>query len=185
MTASTGKARSVVLMAAGLLLPAVPGAAQTSEKAPPTARDYTVAAGVGNALGWLGVRAEAYLSGDRLSAFAGLGYTPGDRLDNTGATAALGVRGYMGGDHHRALLELSVSQLAQESILERNATGNLVQRGQRRYGPGLAVGYQYVADSGFTAMLSGGVGVAIGLDDRLAASPVSPMANLALGYTFR
>lgn len=177
----------VIAVLAAMMLVALParGAAQTSRESPEPDRDYTVLAGVGNALGWLGVQVEKYFAGDRLSIFGGLGYTPGTPLDSTGLTAAAGVRGYTAGDRHRGLLEISVSQLGQEDILERGAGGRLVQEGARRYGPALTVGYQFVAGSGFTAVASGGVGLTVAQDDRIDESPVTYTVNLGLGYTFR
>lgn len=190
MTASARTVGTVMLAMAVWLASPEPAAAQTSEESSESSapdRDYTVLAGVGNDMGWFGAQAEKYFEGGRLSIFGGLGYTPGDRgddLDNTGVTGAVGVRGYTGGDHHRGLLEFSVSQLVQEDLVRRNARGRLVQEGGRRYGPGLAVGYQYVAGSGFTAMVSGGFGVAIGVEDRIDTSHLSSIVNLGLGITF-
>lgn len=74
--------------------------------------------------------------------------------------------------------------MTQEDIVGRSADGRPVQEGGRRYGPGLAVGYQYVAGSGFTAMASGGFGVAIAQDDRFDESAMHPIVNLGLGITF-
>ena len=69
----------------------------------------TVTAGLGNAMGWLGVQAERYLTHGRLSAFAGLGYTPRvDAFDPEGVTLAAGVRGYTAGLKHRGFAEASL-----------------------------------------------------------------------------
>lgn len=101
----TGSGRTLVaVMAVGaLLVLPLEGTAQTSQESSESTapdRDYTVLAGVGNGLGWFGAQAEKYFASDRVSVFGGLGYTPGDRLDNTGVTGAVGVRGYTDGDHH-------------------------------------------------------------------------------------
>lgn len=39
-------------------------------------RRFTVTAGLGNPMGWVGVQGETYFSRERLSGFLGLGYTP-------------------------------------------------------------------------------------------------------------
>ena len=73
-------------------------------------RIATVTAGLGNTMGWLGLQGERYFARERLSAFVGLGYTPGiDQGDPSGPTFALGVRGFTTGVKHRGFLALSVS----------------------------------------------------------------------------
>lgn len=84
---------------------------EDSTSSQPAARRVTALMGVGNDLGWLGGQVEAYFSGDRLSAFVGLGYTPEiDTGDPTGVTPAGGVRAYTAGSNHRVFGEASVSQ---------------------------------------------------------------------------
>lgn len=143
----------------------------TTDVADPGPRTVTVAFGIGNPLGWVGGQAEYYVAGDRVSLFAGLGYTPVfDFADPSGPTAALGLRGYTGGVNHRALLELSYSQV---SVWE--------STGERNYGPGLQAGYQYTADGGFTVLTSLGMGLEF--DD--GAVNARGLLTLALGYTWR
>ena len=143
-------------------------------------RQVTAVAGVGNDMGWLGVGAEFYFSGGRLSGFGGIGYTPEiDPGDPTGPTFAAGVRAYTLGIKHRGFAELSFSQVA---ISTRPA---FLGGGERHYGPGIQIGYQYVRAGGFTFMVSGGVGYALGVDESVTSSSVQPLLNLGLGYTWR
>src|SRR6185295_15001746 len=79
-------------------------------------RIATVTAGIGNTMGWLGLQGERYFARERLSAFLGLGYTPGvDPGDASGPAFALGLRGFTTGVKHRGFLALSVSQLFVEN----------------------------------------------------------------------
>ncbi len=57
-------------------------------------RRATVLAGVGNSMGWFGAQGEKYFLGDRLSVFAGLGYTPDVDGNPSGITVAGGLRGF-------------------------------------------------------------------------------------------
>jgi hypothetical protein len=76
-------------------------------------RTVTAVAGIGNAMGWFGLQVERYFARERFSAFAGLGYTLADvEGDPSGATFAVGARGFTGGLKHRGFLELSISQIA-------------------------------------------------------------------------
>jgi hypothetical protein len=136
--------------------------------------------GVGNALGWLGGQGEKYFHGDRVSVFFGLGYTISTEEGcPSGVTAAAGARVFTSGRSHRALLELSISQIATEIQI----VDGEKYPGSRRYGPGVQVGYQFVSRGGFTALLSGGVGYALGASPGL--SRTHGVANLAIGYTWR
>ena len=139
-------------------------------------RTFTVTAGVGNAMGWLGAQGERYFGPDRLSAFVGAGYTPSmDQGEPSGPTFAAGLRGYTAGFKHRGFLEASVTQIYTEV--------NGLEPGRRLYGPGLTAGYQYAARGGFTLMASLGLGYAPGVDD--GHSKVGGLANLGFGYTWR
>ena len=139
-------------------------------------RSVTVTAGVGNAMGWFGAQGEHYLGDERVSLFVGLGYSPRfDQNDARGLTFAGGLRGFTGGDKHRAFLEGSVSQL----FVESGPLGS----SRRLYGPGVQAGYQFVAPGGFTLMASIGLGYAPGV-----STPVDGWAGLlglAAGYTWR
>lgn len=172
--------RSVFGVVAACLIPSASlggqePAAGTSESSGPAARQVTVLVGLGNALGWVGGQAERYFAGDRLSAFLGLGYTPRiDRGDPSGVTGAAGLRGYTAGSNHRLFGEASVSQVAV-----------ITPDGGRHYGPGLQVGYQYVANKWFTLLVSGGAGVALGVPEEASGSNIQPLLNLGVGYTWR
>lgn len=154
----------------------------------PGPRAATVLVGVGNDLGWLGIQAERYFLGERLSAFGGLGYTPEiDQDDPTGVTVAAGFRGFTPGRNHRGFLGLSVSQVAIETTTEPTTPGSpAVVEGNRLYGPGIQVGYQYTADRWFTAMISAGVGYPVGAEfDYQDGPPLQAILNIGIGYTWR
>jgi hypothetical protein len=139
-------------------------------------RAVSVTTGVGNAMGWFGAQGEYYLADERVSVFAGLGYTPRfERNDARGVTFAGGLRGFTAGDKHRAFLEGSVSQLVLES--------GLFGPGRRLYGPGVQGGYQFVSRRGFTFMASLGVGYAPGVSQRVQGW--AGLLGFAAGYTWR
>ncbi len=145
----------------------------------------TLLGGLGNALGWLGVQGEAYFATGRLSTFAGLGYTPDvEPGDPSGLTGATGLRGYTGGRRHRAFVELGISQVAVEVDRAFQQNGTIREDGRRLYGPGLQLGYQYMAHRGFTAMVSTGVGYILA-EPPQAASRWQPLLGLGFGYTWR
>jgi len=140
-------------------------------------RVMTVIGGVGNANGWYGVQVERHVAASRLALFGGLGYTPALELgDPSGLTVAGGVRGFTHGVTHRGYLELSVSQIGIE------APGNAYPHGRRLYGPGVQVGYEYLARRGLTLVGSLGIGCAIGLGGE--RNPLQPMVGFGLGYTW-
>jgi hypothetical protein len=141
--------------------------AQAAEPAEPGARSVTVLSGVGNALGWYGVQAERYV-GDRMSLFAGLGYTP-PWYGVSGIAGAGGARLFTSGTKHRGFLEFSVSQIAVGGLDE------------QFYGPGLQAGWQFVSRGGFTLMASAGAGYI--LSD--VGHPVQALIGLGVGYTWR
>lgn len=150
-------------------------APEEAESSRPADRRMTVLIGVGNTLGWFGGQAETYFAGDRLSALLGIGYTPEfDPGDPSGVTVAAAFRAFTAGSNHRAFAEASVSQV-----------GTTSPDGGRYYGPGLQVGYQFVADGWFTLLASGGVGVALGVPEYVSGSDVNPLLNIGIGYTWR
>ena len=154
----------------------------------PLSRKATLLTGAGNDLGWLGAQGELYFAGDRFSAFGGLGYTPEVDGGPAGPTFALGLRAFTAGLRHRGFLELSLSQIATVSGgFDPSPTSvELQSAGQRYYGPGALVGYQYAAKSGFTAMGSIGVGWAPALSDSPSGvSGVKGLLNIGVGYTWR
>jgi hypothetical protein len=75
-------------------------------------RMVTLTAGVGNAMGWFGAQGERYFLDERLSIFAGVGYTPKlDPADPQGPTFAAGLRSFTSGAKHRLFVEGSASQV--------------------------------------------------------------------------
>jgi hypothetical protein len=96
----------------------------------------------------------------------------------TGPAGALGVRLYTPGPKHRVFLEASVSELATGAWLDE--LGQLETA--RYYGPGIQLGYQLVAKSGFTLAVSAGVGYAPGIE---FGDKAGMTGGLAMGYTWR
>jgi len=146
---------------------------------------YSVGAGIGNSYGWNGFQAEKYFRNGRVSAFGGCGYSPsgeddrGRSHDGPGwPTLAAGGRWYTAGSKDRAFLEVSVTQLAWEAY----TIDWVVRDMDRLYGPGVQVGYQRIAASGFTFVLAGGVGRALGAD---YASSTQVMISMGIGGTWR
>ncbi len=145
-------------------------------------RRFTLVAGVGNAMGRNGVQGEKYFRRDRISFFAGLGYTTKGDDAPGGPTAVVGVRGFTAGAKHRAFLELSVSQV----FIGKYAA--YPPDGKRLWGPGLQAGYQYTARRGFTFMASAGVGYARGKEPVAGwkePDALDGLAGLGVGYTWR
>jgi hypothetical protein len=135
----------------------------------------TVTAGLGNAMGWLGIQGERYLNHGLLSVFGGLGYMPKvDAYDPEGITLAAGIRGYTAGLRHRGFAEASACQVATLSDPEEP---------RRFYGPCGQLGYQYAARGGFTFLLSAGVGYALGAQGYQHRTQA--LLGLGLGYTWR
>ncbi len=162
------------LMLAPTLLAAQ--APATPAPAAPLPPSFSILAGIGNPMGWFGAQAERYFTNERLSLFFGLGYTPAiDSGDPKGVTVAGGFRAYTSGQRHRVFAEASVSQIV---IVQ-------ASRDARLYGPGVQLGYQYMARRGFTADISLGFGYAIGADDVYFGSRVEPIVALGFGHTWR
>ena len=140
----------------------------------------SVLAGFGNALGWIGGQVQGYVAQGRVSGFAGFGYMPNLVSDEGGGFAgALGIRAFTAGNRHRGLLEVSLSVL---SGTVSSTFGSDIIDESRNYGPGIAAGYQFIGDGGFTIMLTGGV------DDEEfdpEGSKLQPTAGIGVGYTWR
>lgn len=166
----------LLILLALMLVRAPPCYGQPSDSVVSRSRSFTMTAGFGNAMGWLGLQGEKYLGGERVSVFGGLGYTPQvDEGDAHGMAVALGTRAYTTGVKHRGFIELSVSQLVSEKLCFDNC--------RRLYGPGVQVGYQFATRGGFTIEASVGLGYAPGA--RQGGSKVGGMAGLGFGYTWR
>ena len=177
-----GKSASSVLASGVLLLStssatlaqgAVTSNAGQTPQAYPT---FALTIGSGNVLGWLGGSVEHYFLNGRVSGAAGGGYIPETDEGNPG-TAAFGaaVRGYLGGDKHRAFLELSASLLS----LDWTPIGGALVDFDRNYGPGISAGYRYTATRGFTFIAGAGAGWAVGNES------IEAMGILGVGYTWR
>ena len=118
---------------------------------------------------------EGYLAHGRLSAFAGLGYTPRiDDFDPEGVTVAAGVRGYTAGLKHRAFAEASVCQVG---------TLSDPSEPKRFYGPCGQLGYQFASRGGFTFLLSLGAGYALGAGGY--RNRTLGLVGVGVGYTWR
>ena len=167
---------ALVLLSVGLPSALSGQAGADSAQAP--LRIATITAGIGNAMGWFGLQGERYFSRDRFSAFLGVGYTPApDEFDPSGITFALGVRGFTPGLKHRGFLEASACQvLTVSSFIEEERA--------RLYGPCLQAGYHFAARGGFTALVSLGVGFALG-DVPAGESTAMGLLGLGFGYTWR
>jgi hypothetical protein len=177
MTTHSGPHLLHLTIPAALLLALAAPAPALAQAAPGEIPEpvVTVTAGLGNAMGWLGVQAERYLTHGRLSAFAGLGYTPRvDAFDPEGVTLAAGVRGYTAGLKHRGFAEASLCQVGILSDPEHPS---------RFYGPCAQLGYQFASRGGFTVLLSVGVGYAVGAMAHLNRG--QGLAGFGLGYTWR
>ena len=139
-------------------------------------RMVTLTAGVGNAMGWFGAQGERYFLDERLSIFAGVGYTPSlDPGEPRGPTFAAGLRSFTSGAKHRLFVETSASQVM---VTTEGADG-----GVRAYGPGLQLGYQFVSRGGFTLMTSLGLGYALGVPRSI--DPWATQVGVGLGSTWR
>jgi hypothetical protein len=139
-------------------------------------RRYTATAGVGNSMGWFGVQGERYLLDERISIFAGVGWTPSvDPGHGSRPSFAAGLRSFTSGARHRLFVEGSASQVVR-------STGGAADGGPY-YGPGLQAGYQFVSRGGFTFMASIGAGYALGVPR--TGDPWARVAGLGLGYTWR
>jgi hypothetical protein len=168
---------TAVLILLSVGLPSALSGQAVADSAQAPLRIATITAGIGNAMGWFGLQGERYFSGDRLSAFLGVGYTPKiDEPDPSGITFAAGFRGFTPGIKHRGFLEASACQVL--------TVTSLVEESSRLYGPCLQAGYQFASRGGFTAMVSLGVGYALG-DLPEGASAAEGLLGLGLGYTWR
>jgi hypothetical protein len=142
----------------------------------------SVLAGLGNTFGWIGGQVEGYAVRGRISGFVGVGYMPNLLNDEgSGVAGAVGVRAFTSGSRHRGLLEVSLTALSNDVS---STLGSDVVEKRVGYGPGVAVGYQFIGDGGITVLLSGGVGLDDeGLDPE--GSRLQPTLGVGLGITVR
>lgn len=164
---------AAVLLMALMPVSVAPTAAQ--DDSPP---GFAALIGVGHDMGWFGAQAEGYVR-PGLAIFGGLGWTPEIRDDTpTGPTFAFGVRQYVGSARHRGFLEANVSQVLV-------ITADSVSSGDRFYGPGLQAGYSFVSQGGLSALVSAGLGYAVGLDPAQEGDDFALLFGLGVGYTWR
>jgi hypothetical protein len=183
--------RTLTLAVLSLAVSAVAVAAQEPApvKTPPPplgVRKVTVLAGGGVAVAGSGLQVETYFKGDRLSAFAGVGYTyeiedgeDDDVVSASGGGAAGGLRVYTDGRIHRGFLEAAYSPLG----LETAPIGFPKDELRLMYGPSLQAGWQMTRPGGFTLVLAAGVGRARGND--FVDGFTDAVAFLGLGKTWR
>ena len=128
--------------------------------------------GFGNAFGGIGAAGEAYVVGGRFSVFAGLGIWPGNSTFQTFRARAAGVRFYvpLARWGHRLFGEASVSVLGIRQAAFVGAPTS------HDYGPGLSVGYSYLARSGFTLTAGAGAG--------RVYDTIVPLLHVGLGWTW-
>jgi hypothetical protein len=149
--------------------------ARAAPQAPPSQPSVSIHVGFGNHYGWLGTAGEAYLLRGRVSAFAGIGIMPRELFNNFPTTLAGsgGLRYYvpLSGSRHRGFADLSVSLLEVSRALVIGAPVS------HDYGPGLSIGYSYVAGSGLTVTAGAGLG--------RANDGTLPVLHLGIGWTWR
>jgi hypothetical protein len=117
-------------------------------------------------MGWYGVQGEGFVGSGRACLFLGAGVP---WTEETVVAGAIGGRAFTRGGRHRGFLELSLSMISGSSINGGEWHAN--------YGPGVAAGYRFTTDGGFTLMISAGAG--------RAQHSTEPTGGLALGYTWR
>jgi hypothetical protein len=136
----------------------------------------SVAGGAGQPFGMFGVRGELFFAGGHLSVLAAAGSYP-DVTVRSRLTGAASVRYYIRGWRHRVYADASWTSLYVLSADSYPPQEHVV------YGPGVSVGYVFVAQSGFAATLGGGVAY-----DPHELGPLwdkaSPLVQLGLGWTF-
>ncbi|MGE0555091.1 MAG: hypothetical protein AB7R55_16800 [Gemmatimonadales bacterium] len=146
-------------------------------------QQLTALGGIGNSLGWLGAQLERTTTSGRIGGFVGLGYIPEiDEGDPKGPALAAGLRGYTRGRVHRGFLEAAVAVVA----LQAGGAPVLgTVESKKLYGPTIQAGYRLTTGGGFSLLVSGGVGVAVGASTLVADSSLQPVFGLGLGYAWR
>lgn len=137
-------------------------------------------AGVGNVFGWIGVNGE-YFPLRKVGAALGLGVTP---LDPRPLSAAAALRIYGSWSRNRPFLQLSFSPVLIEQVCLLAAVSSGDCSVTQYTGPGIALGYSYVAPSGFT--LTVGAGLARGKLEQWSRPDIwttGPIVQLGVGFT--
>ena len=138
----------------------------------------SVAAGVGNAFGWVGLRGEVFVVQGRLSVLAGTGVVPighGACCNRLPVPVAGSVRYYVGRQQHRVFLDASWSVLHIESA-DAFADPYWGPITNFSYGPGLSLGYSFMSTTGLTVTVGAGLG--------RESYGVTPVAQLGIGWTW-
>ena len=128
-------------------------------------------AGVGNAFGGFGLRAEFFVADGRLGLLAGGGILPGNYYLRSPFAGAASVRYYFGRQQHRLFVDASWSPLDAYDILVPGVPTVV------KFGPGVSLGYTFQSKSGLTLTLGAGVG-------RTSFETV-PIVQLGFGWTWR
>ena len=103
--------------------------------------------------------------------------------EGSGAAGAGGIRGFTSGTRHRGLLELSFSALS-NTVTSISGPGGTVTEKEIDYGPGVALGYQFIGEEGLTFLVTGGVGLGSqGFDPE--GSRLQPILGIGIGYSVR
>jgi hypothetical protein len=132
-------------------------------------------AGLGPSTAGVGLGAEKYFAGSRMSVLGAVGYMP--TLGASGIGAGVGLRAFTPGQRHRNFAEVAFSALGTAF-----GSGPSTTEDRVLYGPSVSVGYQFLASSGFTAALSAGVGLELASPDE---SRVVHTLQIAVGHTRR
>lgn len=159
----------------------VPAEAEDAAQPKDASRRASLVFGYGNSVGGVGAGAEAYVARSRLSLFGAVGYVPSSRGGRaaSGVAVAVGARVFTGGRRHRGFAEISVSPAGVEIADE----GSGLAGEHIIYGPGFSLGYQFVASSGVTVMVAGGIAYGLTGPDNL--HDTYALSAVAVGYTWR
>jgi hypothetical protein len=131
----------------------------------------SVATGVGNAFGGIGVRGEVFVARTGISVLAGAGILPGTYYLRSPVSGAASVRYYIGQREHRLFFDASWSVLRAYDLLMLGVPTVF------EYGPGLSLGYSFMSRTGLTISVGAGLG--------LARHDTIPIAQLGIGWTWR
>jgi hypothetical protein len=132
----------------------------------------SLAAGVGNAFGGVGLRGEVFVARGRMSVLTGAGILPGD-FNRSHLAGAASLRYYAGRRQHRLFVDASWSLLA------RRGADCLGCRETFNYGPGVALGYTFMPTTGPTLTVGAGLG-----RDILYENDLGPVVQLGIGWTW-
>lgn len=144
---------------------------------------FRVAAGVGNHLGGFGLEAELFVLDSRLSLLGGAGFMGG-------LNGAAAVRSYfLARQHHGAFVSVGISPLSAEQdclVRQEPTVGGDCGPIAVPYGPGVAAGYRFEVDRGFSveAVIGGGWVERVKPHSGIEKGDVYPLFGLTVGYGF-